>query len=181
MASTSRARRSCSPRRRSSTASRRRDLLPWELAQIAGRAGRFGLVERGHVGVLAGVSWASANPASWRRRSQPHVRSPRAPRLPHRRRSADSAATLRPRGRRPAPAGRRAGCMAPCRDTRLGLRELARSRVAAADPWQARRDPASPPRAQPEALDRGHVEADQCAGGRGQRRAARDARARRRR
>ncbi len=28
----------------------RRDLLPWELAQIAGRAGRFGLVERGHVG-----------------------------------------------------------------------------------------------------------------------------------
>ena len=27
----------------------RRDLLPWELAQIAGRAGRFGLVERGHV------------------------------------------------------------------------------------------------------------------------------------
>ncbi|HEY7732255.1 MAG TPA: helicase-related protein, partial [Gaiellaceae bacterium] len=30
----------------------RRDLLPWELAQIAGRAGRFGLVERGHVGVL---------------------------------------------------------------------------------------------------------------------------------
>ena len=32
----------------------RRDLLPWELAQIAGRAGRFGLVERGHVGVLDG-------------------------------------------------------------------------------------------------------------------------------
>ena len=33
----------------------RRNLLPWELAQIAGRAGRFGLVERGHVGVLTGV------------------------------------------------------------------------------------------------------------------------------
>jgi len=35
----------------------RRDLRPWELAQIAGRAGRFGLVERGHVGVLAGLGW----------------------------------------------------------------------------------------------------------------------------
>src|SRR5437868_13411868 len=32
----------------------RRDLLPWEIAQIAGRAGRFGLVEKGHVGVLTG-------------------------------------------------------------------------------------------------------------------------------
>src|SRR5207244_3684686 len=40
----------------------RRDLLPWELAQIAGRAGRFGLVERGHVGVLAGLAWARADP-----------------------------------------------------------------------------------------------------------------------
>jgi ATP-dependent RNA helicase SUPV3L1/SUV3 len=40
----------------------RRDLLPWELAQIAGRAGRFGLVERGHVGVLVGLSWANADP-----------------------------------------------------------------------------------------------------------------------
>src|SRR5687768_6597062 len=30
----------------------RRELHPWETAQIAGRAGRFGLVERGHVGVL---------------------------------------------------------------------------------------------------------------------------------
>ena len=37
----------------------RRDLLPWELAQIAGRAGRFGLVERGHVGVLAGLGWGT--------------------------------------------------------------------------------------------------------------------------
>ena len=40
----------------------RRELLPWELAQIAGRAGRFGLVERGHVGVLTGVPWAVADP-----------------------------------------------------------------------------------------------------------------------
>ena len=44
----------------------RRELLPWELAQIAGRAGRFGLVERGHVGVLTGVPWASARPVARR-------------------------------------------------------------------------------------------------------------------
>jgi ATP-dependent RNA helicase SUPV3L1/SUV3 len=36
----------------------RRDLEPWEIAQIAGRAGRFGFHERGHVGVLTGVPWA---------------------------------------------------------------------------------------------------------------------------
>src|SRR4029079_3952086 len=41
----------------------RRDLHPGELAQIAGRAGRFGLVERGHVGVLAGLGWGRADPA----------------------------------------------------------------------------------------------------------------------
>ncbi len=51
----------------------RRDLLPWELAQIAGRAGRFGLVERGHVGVLTGVPWASADPAIVEEALQPHV------------------------------------------------------------------------------------------------------------
>ena len=51
----------------------RRDLLPWELAQIAGRAGRFGLVERGHVGVLTGVAWASADPAIVEEALQPHV------------------------------------------------------------------------------------------------------------
>jgi ATP-dependent RNA helicase SUPV3L1/SUV3 len=51
----------------------RRDLLPWELAQIAGRAGRFGLVERGHVGVLTGVPWASANPAIVEEALWPHV------------------------------------------------------------------------------------------------------------
>src|SRR5690242_21454898 len=33
----------------------RRDLESWEIAQIAGRAGRFGFHERGHVGVLTGV------------------------------------------------------------------------------------------------------------------------------
>jgi ATP-dependent RNA helicase SUPV3L1/SUV3 len=54
----------------------RRDLLPWELAQIAGRAGRFGLVERGHVGVLTGVSWAVADPELVASALEPHVRLP---------------------------------------------------------------------------------------------------------
>jgi ATP-dependent RNA helicase SUPV3L1/SUV3 len=51
----------------------RRNLLPWELGQIAGRAGRFGLVERGHVGTLTGVPWASADPAIVEAGLQPHV------------------------------------------------------------------------------------------------------------
>src|SRR5215471_2860888 len=54
----------------------RRDLLPWELAQIAGRAGRFGLVERGHVGVLAGVAWAHADPGLVESGLEPHVELP---------------------------------------------------------------------------------------------------------
>ena len=54
----------------------RRDLLPWELAQIAGRAGRFGLVERGHVGVLAGLAWARADPDLVESALEPHVELP---------------------------------------------------------------------------------------------------------
>jgi ATP-dependent RNA helicase SUPV3L1/SUV3 len=54
----------------------RRDLLPWELAQIAGRAGRFGLVERGHVGVLVGLPWASADPQLVESALEPHVDLP---------------------------------------------------------------------------------------------------------
>jgi ATP-dependent RNA helicase SUPV3L1/SUV3 len=54
----------------------RRDLLPWELAQIAGRAGRFGLVERGHVGVLVGLPWASADPSLVESGLEPHVELP---------------------------------------------------------------------------------------------------------
>ena len=54
----------------------RRNLLPWELAQIAGRAGRFGLVERGHVGVLVGVPWASADPELVESALEPHVELP---------------------------------------------------------------------------------------------------------
>ena len=54
----------------------RRDLLPWELAQIAGRAGRFGLVERGHVGVLAGLGWGTASPELVESALEPHVPLP---------------------------------------------------------------------------------------------------------
>jgi ATP-dependent RNA helicase SUPV3L1/SUV3 len=54
----------------------RRDLLPWELAQIAGRAGRFGLVERGHVGVLAGLGWGHADPDLVESGLEPHVPLP---------------------------------------------------------------------------------------------------------
>ncbi|HZN22490.1 MAG TPA: helicase-related protein [Gaiellaceae bacterium] len=54
----------------------RRDLYPWELAQIAGRAGRFGLVERGHVGVLAGLGWGVADPELVQDALEPHVPLP---------------------------------------------------------------------------------------------------------
>jgi ATP-dependent RNA helicase SUPV3L1/SUV3 len=54
----------------------RRDLLPWELAQIAGRAGRFGLVERGHVGVLAGLGWGHSDPQLVESALEPHVPLP---------------------------------------------------------------------------------------------------------
>ena len=54
----------------------RRTLLPWELAQIAGRAGRFGLVERGHVGMLAGLAWGEADPDVVRSALEPHVPLP---------------------------------------------------------------------------------------------------------
>lgn len=40
----------------------RRDLLPWEVAQIAGRAGRFGLLEDGAVGWLGGIEWLAPEP-----------------------------------------------------------------------------------------------------------------------
>lgn len=51
----------------------RRELEPWELAQIAGRAGRYGLSERGHVGVLSGIEWAHANAESVQASLVPHV------------------------------------------------------------------------------------------------------------
>jgi ATP-dependent RNA helicase SUPV3L1/SUV3 len=54
----------------------RRPLLPWELAQIAGRAGRFGLVEKGHVGVLAGLGWGETDPELVQSALEPHVPLP---------------------------------------------------------------------------------------------------------
>src|SRR3954466_5680400 len=51
----------------------RRDLEPWEIAQIAGRAGRFGFHERGHVGVLTGVPWATPDPELVQSALTPHV------------------------------------------------------------------------------------------------------------
>jgi ATP-dependent RNA helicase SUPV3L1/SUV3 len=54
----------------------RRNLEPWELGQIAGRAGRFGLVERGHVGTLVGIPWADADPSLVESALEPHVELP---------------------------------------------------------------------------------------------------------
>jgi ATP-dependent RNA helicase SUPV3L1/SUV3 len=54
----------------------RRDLEPWEIAQIAGRAGRFGFHERGHVGVLTGVPWARPDPELVRDALTPQVELP---------------------------------------------------------------------------------------------------------
>jgi ATP-dependent RNA helicase SUPV3L1/SUV3 len=54
----------------------RRDLEPWEIAQIAGRAGRFGFHERGHVGVLTGLPWADPEPDLVRAALTPHVQLP---------------------------------------------------------------------------------------------------------
>jgi ATP-dependent RNA helicase SUPV3L1/SUV3 len=54
----------------------RRDLEPWEIAQIAGRAGRFGFHERGHVGVLTGVPWAAPDPELVRDALTPQVELP---------------------------------------------------------------------------------------------------------
>jgi ATP-dependent RNA helicase SUPV3L1/SUV3 len=54
----------------------RRPLLPWEIAQIAGRAGRFGFHERGHVGVLTGIPWSDPDPQLVRDALTPHVELP---------------------------------------------------------------------------------------------------------
>src|SRR4051812_19509073 len=51
----------------------RRDLEPWEIAQIAGRAGRFGFHERGLVGVLTGVPWAHPDPELVQSALTPHM------------------------------------------------------------------------------------------------------------
>jgi len=51
----------------------RRELEPWEIAQIAGRAGRYGFHERGHVGVLTGLPWADPDPDLVRAALAPHI------------------------------------------------------------------------------------------------------------
>ncbi len=71
----------------------RRPLLPWELAQIAGRAGRFGLVERGHVGVLAGLGWGEVDAGLVSSALEPHVPLPGG----HRGYRAVDEARIRPR------------------------------------------------------------------------------------
>ena len=119
----------------------RRDLLPWELAQIAGRAGRFGLVERGHVGVLDGVPWAERRArASSRAALQPHVPLPSG----HLGYRIVDEARIRPRlgdlgVDDPRDLDAALARLAPGRDARMGARELARGRVAVADPRPARR------------------------------------------
>ena len=54
----------------------RRALEAWEIAQIAGRAGRFGFHERGHVGVLTGIPWADPDPRLIRNALTPTVELP---------------------------------------------------------------------------------------------------------
>ena len=69
-----RARRCSSPRRRSSTASRGATCCRGSWRRSPGRAGRFGLVERGHVGVAdRGRLGERRSRDSSNRRSQPHV------------------------------------------------------------------------------------------------------------
>ena len=130
-ASTSPARRCCSPRRRSSTARSGASCCRGSSRRSPGRAGRFGLVERGHVGVLAGVAWANADPGLVESALEPHVELPGRPsRLPDRRRGPDPAAAGRPRRRGPARSRRRARRLASRGNARVGARELARGRVA---------------------------------------------------
>ena len=73
----------------------------------------------------------------------------RPPRLPRRRRGAHPAAALRPRRRRPAAPGRCARRVASRRAPRVGVRELARGRVAAAAPPAAAGGAAAPRGARP--------------------------------
>ncbi len=108
----------------------RRDLEPWEIAQIAGRAGRYGFHERGHVGVLTGLPWADPDPDLVRAALAPHVPigdghlgyrvvdcGPPAP------------ATLRPQRHARGRARACAPCVAECGAALLERRRLARGRV----------------------------------------------------
>src|SRR4029077_12804953 len=57
----------------------RRDLEPWEIAQIAGRAGRFGFHERGHVCELTRLPKADPDPHLVHAALQQHGRIPPPP------------------------------------------------------------------------------------------------------
>lgn len=53
--------------------SERRRLSDWEIAQIGGRAGRYGLAGEGQVGVLTGLDWLSADPVRIERALTPRI------------------------------------------------------------------------------------------------------------
>ena len=158
----------------------RRDLHAWEIAQIAGRAGRFGLVERGHVGVLTGIVWANADPDLIESALTPHVPLPGG----HMGYRVVDTARIRPRledlpveGPQQLAAALRAWHTA-------ALRRWATEgwlSVESIGPLLVRLDAVQRrlQRARPQPVARADLEARQRAGGRGQRRAARDARARR--
>ncbi len=157
----------------------RRDLHAWEIAQIAGRAGRFGLVERGHVGVLRGIVWANADPELVRSALVPHVRLPGG----HMGYRIVDTARLRPRledlpVESAAAAVGRPARLAHSRVAPVGDGQLALGRVDRAAARAARRGAATTARARSETLARAGLEARQRPCRRGQRRAALDARAR---
>ena len=160
----------------------RRDLHPWELAQIAGRAGRFGLVERGHVGVLTGIAWGHADETIVESALEPHVLLPSGERVYRivdeariRPRLADLGVDDPPTWTRRSPRG-------------TGWRP-ATGRTRAGSPWSRSRRSgcgSTPSGAGWPSVDarlslRGHVAARQRTGRRRRSRAARHARARRRR
>ncbi len=120
----------------------RRDLLPWEIAQIAGRAGRYGFHERGHVGVLTGVPWADPDPELVRDALVPHVELPGGH---HGYRVVDSGrsapAALRPERRAGGRAGAGAACVAPRRARLLERGRLADGGVDPAAAGAPRRRP----------------------------------------
>ena len=160
----------------------RRDLEPWEIAQIAGRAGRFGFHERGHVGVLTGVPWAHPEPGARAVGADAARRAARRPLgLPHRRHGPAAAAARgsqrHARRRDRAGAARVAARRAPL----LERRRLADGRV---DPAAARAPRRGARGAAPRAAAaraRRRVEADAGADRRGRPRSARHARVRGRR
>ena len=146
----------------------RRNLLPWEIAQIAGRAGRYGFHERGHVGVLTGVPWADPDPELVRDALDAARRAPgRPPRLPRRRHRPAAPAALRPERDPRGRAGAGAPRLAAGRARVLEHRRLAHRRVDPAAPRPARRRPRRPPARTAPARARRRLEADAGADRRG--------------